>query len=70
MCVLFQPFKSRGGHYSGRHFFGRKSPGAVARAVQTIYGFGKSSSFDFKKLFDLGLGFSLGDVTKRVCVCV
>jgi len=39
------------------------------RAVQSIHGFSKSFSWDWKKnCFVLDLGFSGGDVTIRACV--
>ena len=35
------------------------------RAVQTLYWFGKSTSLDLEKIFRLGLGFPVDDVTMR-----
>jgi len=61
------PFNARAGHHRGRHFFGHNSPAAIARELFKPSTDSASLLVATKKIFDLGLAFSLGDVTKRAC---
>jgi len=59
------PFNVRPGHCSDRYSFGHSSPAAIARELFKPSTDSARLLVSTKKSFDLGLGFSVGDVTKR-----
>jgi len=60
--LFLKPFKSRTGHFFDPTFqlfaTALLASRLTLRALQSVYGFSKFSSWDWKKFVVLGLGFS------------